>query len=367
MRPEPQVTVVFLLYNARAMVRPLIEAVRKQVHPELTEQAGWLECIFMDDCSRDGTADEARHALAELPASLPYRLEPNAENLGLARTVNRAFELARAPFVLTCHCDCVFGDEHYVARMLGHMRRTVDAGAITGKPRLPLDRALSFVERANAVTNLMDIVPYDGPEELLPVGFAEGRCDIIRVAAMRAAGMYRTSYRTAGEDQELAARLRAAGFQVYQAMREVYDLSVSHEQNTLRKLAHHVWLFGKVHPLLLLAESGTRSGVAGGAAGDNRRARALLRVSQLLATIGYAAAIVLALVGQWTIAAGIALAIAGLKLWLFRKHLQLVPFSPVELLRLLAVQPLLDVAYFVGVCAGAVLLTNGWSRTRHAV
>jgi glycosyltransferase involved in cell wall biosynthesis len=366
-RRDPRVTVVFLLYNAESMVLPLADAIRKQVHPEEREQATWLECIFLDDCSRDRTAVVAQQALTELPSGFAHRLEVNPENLGLARSVNRAFELARAPFVLTCHCDCLFGDEQYVFRMLGHMERTPDAGAITGKPRLAAGRALSFVERVNAVVNLMDIVPYHGPAELLPVGFAEGRCDIFRVSAIRAAGMYGTSYRTAGEDQELAARLRAAGFRVYQAMHAIYDLSVSDEQNTLRKLARHAWLFGKVHPLLLLAESGTRSGVIGSNAGLNRSARTLLRLSQLLSTASYAVALATLLSGQWLLAACILLGIAGVKVWLFRHHLKIVPFSALELARLFASQPMLDVAYSAGVCTGAALLTAGWNRSRRTV
>lgn len=350
------------------MVGSLVAAAREQTHPEHANQSEWLECILMDDCSRDGTADEARRVLALLPAGSPYRLELNPQNLGLSRTVNRAFELARAPYVLTCHCDCLFGDAGYVARMLALMQGAADAGAITGKPSLTPGRELPFVERVNAVANMMDILPPgDSARELVPIGFAEGRCDIFSVAAMRAAGMYQTSYRTAGEDQELAARMRQHGFRVYQATRAVYHLSVSDEQNTLRKLARHGWLFGKVHPLLLLADSGTRHGIIGPAAGSNRTSRAWLRLNQVASTFGYALILASLTTSHWSIALAIATGLLVSKAWLFRHHLRVVPFSPLELVRFFGAQPLLDVAYTCGLCAGVLLLARGWRGSRTAV
>jgi GT2 family glycosyltransferase len=230
------------------------------------------------------------------------------------------------------------------------------------------DRALPFAERMNAVTNLMDILPVELDETLLPVGFAEGRCDIFRVEAMRAAGMYQPSYRTAGEDQALAARMRQHGYSLYQAPAAIYFLSVSREQDTLAKLIRHAWLFGKMHPLLLLGDPGTREGVIGAAAGRNRRARAMLRALQIISVVGYAVAIVSPLFRIPLFAVGVLLAaIVAAKLLLFYRHIARVGFSAVEWIALLAFQPVLDVAYVVGLCQGAVLLARGWRRTRSAV
>ena len=49
-------------------------------------------------------------------------------------------------------------------------------------------------------------------------------------------GFYDTHLRVAGEDQVLVARLRERGYEVYQAPRLVYHLSVSGGQDTVRKL-----------------------------------------------------------------------------------------------------------------------------------
>ena len=130
----------------------------------------------------------------------------------------------------------------------------------------------------------MDVLPDDSAEELVPVGFAEGRCDVFRVEALRSVGFYDTHLRVSGEDQVLAAKLRRAGWEIWQAPRLVYYLSVSGEQDSVTKLVRHQRLFGRTDPYILFAVPGSHDGLLGGRAGANRRRRALLRGSQVGAT-----------------------------------------------------------------------------------
>ena len=113
------------------------------------------------------------------------------------------------------------------------------AAAITGQPGLPPGARLPFVEKLNVVANLMVIFPADTANELIPVGFAEGRCDVFRVEALREAGLYDTRLRVSGEDQVLAAKLREKGYEVYQAPGLTYHLSVSAEQDSALKILRH--------------------------------------------------------------------------------------------------------------------------------
>ena len=123
----------------------------------------------------------------------------------------------------------------------------------------------------------MDVFP-DGDEGLVPVGFAEGRCDGFRMAALEAAGFYDTTLRTAGEDQMLASRMRADGYRVCQAPgAALLPLGVLGPGLARCKLVRHARLFGRVHPYLLLANRGTLPGAAGATAGRNRTRRSLLR------------------------------------------------------------------------------------------
>jgi GT2 family glycosyltransferase len=362
--PGPAVTVVFLLYNAERSVPALVDALGDQMRPGTARQADWLEAIFVDDASRDGTRDALARALAERDNPGNWRSALNPVNLGLAATLNRALAEVRTPFALSCHLDCLFGTKTYVAQMVDLMAAHPRAGAITGKPTVPERGRLPFAEKVNLVANLMDILPPDTSESLVPVGFAEGRCDIFRMAALEAAGFYDTSLRTAGEDQVVAARMRACGYEVFQAPGLPYLLSVSDEQNTVPKLLRHQRLFGRAHPYILLRARHASVGVAGERAGANRRARLLLRIQQLGSTAALAVALVLGARGATFLGAGALLAAAlGVKWALFRRHLGAVPFSVRERCAFLALQPALDASYSLGLLQGLLLLPFG-SKTR---
>ena len=278
--PAPRITVAVLLYNAAGEVPGLLESLARQRRPGFESQSGWLGAVLVDDASRDGTLDAARAALAGLGHPPHYRLVSHARNLGLAATLNELFTDVQTPYLLTCHLDCRFGSEGYVAGMLELMERHADAAAITGQPTLPRGARLPFAEKLNVVANLMDVVPGTTEAELEPVGFAEGRCDVFRVEALRAVGLYDTHLRVSGEDQVLAARLWAKGYSIYKAPRLEYQLSVSGEQDSVGKLLRHQRLFGRTTPYILLAVPGSVAGLVGSHAGANRTRRALLRSIQ---------------------------------------------------------------------------------------
>jgi glycosyltransferase involved in cell wall biosynthesis len=116
--PAPRITVAFLLYNAAAEVPGLVEALARQRHRSFEEQADWLEAVFVDDASSDDTVAAVRRALAGLGAPAHYRIVAHSSNLGLAGTLNEQFARASTPFLLTCHLDCRFESDDYVAAML---------------------------------------------------------------------------------------------------------------------------------------------------------------------------------------------------------------------------------------------------------
>jgi GT2 family glycosyltransferase len=355
-----RVTVVFLLYNAERTVPMLVAALARQRHPDLSRQADWLEALFVDDCSGDGTPRVLARALEERGAPPSWRSVRHETNLGLAATLNRAFGQVRTPFALSCHCDCEFGTDTYVADLLALIESRKDAGVITGKPTVPPGREPSFAERVNLIANLMDVLPPETDAPLAPVGFAEGRCDIFRLDALRKAGFYDTTLRTAGEDQVLAARLRGCGYEVLQAPHLPYYLSVSDEQDTVAKLLRHQRLFGRAHPYILLRTRRASRGVAGRTAGSNRQARLLLRAQQAASTVALAAAVAAVAMGAaplWL--AGVLGLLAATKALLFRRHLRAVPLRGREWLAFALLQPFLDASYTVGLAQGLVAAALG--------
>ena len=359
----PRVTVVFLLYNAAAEVPALLDSLVPQRHPVFESQSTWLDALFVDDASSDGTVEAVRRALAAVGEPAHYRLVVHPRNLGLAGTLNEVFAQANTPFVLTCHLDCRFGSDGYVASMLELVDRHPEAAAITGQPRLPPGARLPFAEKLNVVANLMDVVPESAPAELVPVGFAEGRCDVFRVEALRAVGLYDTRLRVSGEDQVLAAKLRAKGYSIYKAPRLTYHLSVSGEQDSVSKLLRHQRLFGRTTPYILFAVPGSVRGLVGPHAGVNRTRRALLRATQLAGSAACALVPVSLLAGWpawlWLGALGL---VALAKLTLQARHARAVRFSAGEWLAFASLQPVLDLAYTAGILEGVLQLARGRAR-----
>lgn len=360
----PRVTVAFLLYNAADRVPSLVAGLVRQRHPSFSRADEWMRAVFVDDASADGTAEAVRRELAARGSPAWCRLVVHAHNLGLARTLNELFAEASTPFVLTCHLDCSFGRDDYVAAMVELIEKTGDAAAISGQPVLPNAVELPLAEKLNVVANLMDVVPDAGTTpELVPVGFAEGRCDVFRVGALREVGLYDTRLRTSGEDQVLAARLRARGYEVYKAPRLHYQLSVSAEQDSVAKLLRHQHLFGRTTPYIVLSVPGSLAGLVGRHAGANRSRRTLLRLSQLVSTVGYAVVLTSLSLG-WPVRvwAGVAVGVVALKVALFSRHARVTSFSARELLAFALLQPAFDVAYAAGIVAGLVELARGRSR-----
>lgn len=349
----PRVTVVFLLYNAVAEVPGLVGSLVRQRHPAVEDQSRWLEAIFVDDASNDGTVEAVRRELAAAGSPAHYRLVAHPRNVGLAGTLNEVFAEARTRFVLTCHLDCRFGSDDYVAAMLELIERQSDAAAITGQPRLLPEARLPFAEKLNVVANLMDVVPTSVAKGLVPVGFAEGRCDVFRVEALRGVGFYDARLRVSGEDQVLAAKLRASGYEIYQAPGLVYHLSVSAEQDSVAKLVRHQRLFGRTTPYIVLAVPGSLAGLVGRHAGPNRNRRTLLRATQLVSSAAYALVLASWLAGWPVWLWGGALApVAAVKAAFFARHARAVHFSLGELGAFALLQPVLDVAYTTGVLEG---------------
>jgi len=352
------VTVVFLLYNAERTVPMLVRALSRQQRTGIPQEQ-WLEALFVDDCSRDRTSEVLERCLEERGRPRHWQAVRHEKNLGLAATLNETLERVRTPFVLTCHCDCEFGSEHYVSAMTELASARADAGAITGKPTVGSDSSLTFAERVNIVANLMDVLPTNATSDLEPVGFAEGRCDVFRFDALRRVGFYDTTLRTCGEDQVLAARLRGAGYEVYQAPQLTYRLSVSDEQDTLLKLVRHQVLFGRVHPYIILRARRATQGVTGRRAGKNRNKRLLLRVQQVGSAGGLGLALLSAALQQFGPAVALVLAVLCVKALLFRDHIRFVRFGTREMLAFAALQPVLDLSYAWGLGQGLVRLLTG--------
>ncbi len=156
------------------------------------------------------------------------------------------------------------------------LERHPEAAAITGQPTLPAGTRLPFAEKLNVVANLMDVLPVAATDELMPVGFAEGRCDVFRVEALRARGPLRLT--PAGLRRGPGARGAPAREGATRSTRR-HGSSTGCRSRVNRtasaKLLRHQRLFGRTTPYILLAVPGSLDGLVGPQAGANRTRRAL--------------------------------------------------------------------------------------------
>jgi glycosyltransferase involved in cell wall biosynthesis len=359
-RVTPRVTVVVTLYNAADDVDDLVAMVLAQRHPDCGDRTDWFDAVFVDDYSTDATLEKLREALETNGNPAHVRMVANPENRGLAASLNGVLRTCTTEFVVSCQCDCRFGSPWYVAQMVGLLERHPDAAAITGQPTS--NQPIPLKEKINLVENIQDILPREsargrgGSHELVYTGFAEGRADGFRLSAIRAAGYYDTTLRDSGEDQVLSGRFRELGYNVYQAPNLSYVLSLSSQQDSIRGMLRKQFTWGKTHPYILLRARETFSGVIGKRAGGNRRLRVLLRSSQVVATLGYFAALASTLAGHPLIGLAIVAAIAILKAVVFFRHARRVKMSLWQLTVLAFLQPAFDVSYSFGLVRGLLAL-----------
>lgn len=352
-----ELTIVFLLYNAEKTIHELFQRAIQQVNPLSPNDSSWLKIVFMDDFSKDQTCNILQNLINNTESRFSVELIRNTPNLGLSRTINKACELVSTPYMLTCHCDSFFGTHTYAFEMLSLIKSHPNAAAITGKPIVNMSLNTPFSEKLNTIANLMDIFPEHSQAQLVPVGFAEGRCDIFNLDALHRAGLYDTTLRTSGEDQVLNAKLRELGYEIYLAPHVNYIMSVSTEQDSLIKIARHQWLFAKTSPYILFASDKSLEGIISKKAGKNRRMRAFLRIFQIFCTFSYIGIIFLLFFVDSKMFIVLWLAfIALIKAWMFVPYFKLIPTSIKEKFSFVLFQPLLDFSYAFGFLYGVIIL-----------
>lgn len=314
---------------------------------------GPLRVLFVDNASTDATLAVLQEHLTQHGLTDCTDVLANSVNLGLAKSLNRGLAAVTTDFVITCHADCRFATTGYVTTMVALLVGDGQIAAATGVPMLDAKKC-SRVDRLYAASNLMDLADPDAPlsDEVVDVGFAEGRCDIFRMDAMRQAGFYDTRVRLAGEDQLLAARFVAMGYRVVQHRGLVYFLGLSPQQDSLRRVIAHQRRLGQ--PIVLLVtQPGVLKGATGERAGRNRRSRSLLRMLQL-ASAGSIALVAAGVFARRLFKPALVLfgLIAALRQWQMQRA-HGVSLTPADRAMLVALQPVLDVAWATGFSEGA--------------
>lgn len=98
---KPKVSVIMPAYNAEKYIKEAVESVLNQTYKN-------LELLIIDDCSKDRTF-ELMKCIAQKDSRI--RIFRNEENLGVADTRNRGFELADGEYAALIDSDDIWRRE----------------------------------------------------------------------------------------------------------------------------------------------------------------------------------------------------------------------------------------------------------------
>lgn len=207
-------------YNVSEYLARTIEGLLAQTHP-------FDEILVIDDGSSDNSA--------EIASRYPQvTLIKHPVNKGLAAARNTALRAARNELVASVDADVV-ADPNWIATLLPHMADPKVAGAggilIEGVQTTLADRW----RRARMAQEW-------GPQYIRNPTFLFGCNNIFRKSAVLGVGGYNEALRLCGEDPDLAARVRARGWDL------IYDPAARAEHmrhDNLRSVLDMYWRWWK--------------------------------------------------------------------------------------------------------------------------
>lgn len=218
---NPRVSVVIPVFNGEKTIARAIESVFTQTYPR-------VECIVVDDESKDSTAEILRSFGDRIRAIF------NDKNRGTAGAYNIGTAAAGGDFVLLMASDCYLTDPEYIERAARHFEDPSIA-AVSGQGVFDhLDR-LDTIQRIFTTVNLLDVVD-DGEELVFEVPFIETRCDLVRMQALREIGFWFEGLYNSTEDQDISARIRQRGYRLVQDKRIKFALDFGQTEDNLYKV-----------------------------------------------------------------------------------------------------------------------------------
>ncbi len=217
---DPLLTVVIVTWNSASEIASCLAAI------EQSTLAPHVCCIVVDNSSQDDTASIVRG----FPDAV---LRVNDANLGFSKASNQGIALATSPYVMLLNPDTVVAADA-LEKLVDHIRDNPSTGmcgptlmGADGRVQATCARRLpnlrySFVEdglRLPGVPALSDSwlwswqYPYD-TDRTQPVEAISGAAMLIRREVVDEIGSLDPLYRHCGEDVDLCARVRKAGWRI---------------------------------------------------------------------------------------------------------------------------------------------------------
>jgi glycosyltransferase involved in cell wall biosynthesis len=270
---QPLVSVVIPVFNGELTIQRAIDSVFTQTHPN-------VECIVVDDKSKDSTAEILRSYGDRIQAVF------NEKNRGTAGAYNIGTSKAKGEFVILMASDCCMTDPDHITKALVHMSDEKLA-AVSGQGIFDHLDKLDTIQRIFTTVNLLDVT--DSEEEVFEVSFIETRCDLVRYKALEEIGFWFEGLYNSTEDQDISARIRQLGYRLIQDKRIRFALDFGQTEDNLYKVVKKQYKYANGQGYIFLKYGLGHHTMTGAQA--NRRSRIWHRFIQILlgpATIGLA-------------------------------------------------------------------------------
>jgi glycosyltransferase involved in cell wall biosynthesis len=200
MRCQTKVTVGFCVKNAEQTVEESLRCILNQDYPHEL-----IKLIVVDGCSKDKTLPIIRKTLAN--ADIEYQIFRENYGLGFARQI--VVENAVGEYVIWIDADIIV-PKNFVRKQVEFMGQNpcVAIGrAIYGI--LPDSGLIAFLENIPFVVECLKL-----PRNV-PLGISGTEGAIYRLEAVKQAGGFDINIKGAGEDIDLAERIRKFGWSAY--------------------------------------------------------------------------------------------------------------------------------------------------------
>jgi 1,2-diacylglycerol 3-beta-glucosyltransferase len=205
-RDLPFVSLVLPARNEAAVVGAAVRALAAQRYAG-RGGAPSFELLVVDDGSSDATVDRAREAAADAEHVTVRRREPGSGPRTKGAVLAFAMPLLRGDVIAAIDADTLV-DPQFLERAMRAWARDPGAGALQ-VARHPRNEATSWLTRAQATEQLMDMASQCGRRATDGTAELRGNGMFVRREALEAAGGW--SERALTEDLDLSTRLVATG------------------------------------------------------------------------------------------------------------------------------------------------------------
>jgi glycosyltransferase involved in cell wall biosynthesis len=178
------VSIVVPAYNSQKTICAVLDALLSQEYEE-----GQIEILVIDDCSKDNT----RELMNKYSVSTIF----NRENIGLANSLNKGISLSKHEIIVTLHADTIPATATWLKELVSPLKNPkIAATCSLQMPPQKSQRSLTAIEEM--------LWGKLGPHNAL-----NDKADAYRRSALEEVGLFDgKTFRTAGEDEDMALRLR---------------------------------------------------------------------------------------------------------------------------------------------------------------